>query len=407
MVPAAERALTVSELNGILKQLVDEAFSSVAVVGEISNTRSYASGHTYFSLKDDRSVIGCVLFADVARRLDCVPVDGLHVICRGRVDVYVPRGEYKLLVYGMEPLGQGALRQAFDRLKKKLEREGLFDRSRKKPIPPFVRRVGVVTSRDGAALRDILSVLSRRFAGVDVLLYPVRVQGDGAAAEIADAIAYLNACGEELDVLLVGRGGGSIEDLWAFNEEIVARAIAASRIPVVSCVGHEVDFTIADYVADVRAPTPSAAAEMVVGNRADVARRLADTVRRLSSGLRRTLELASRRLDAIRASRYFRNPASLFDEALRHVADLERRCSTTMLQRMDAARHRLDIAVQKLGTLSPEAVLARGYAVVRCAGSIIRDAAAVSPGDRIAVRVYRGTFDATVERSTEESHVTR
>jgi exodeoxyribonuclease VII large subunit len=399
-----DRALTVSELNGILKQLVDEAFRQVTVAGEISNVRTYTSGHTYFSLKDDRSVIGCVLFADVSRRIDCAPADGMHVICRGRVDVYIPRGEYKLLVHAMEPLGTGTLRQAFDRLKRRLEQEGLFDPARKKPIPQFVQRVGVVTSRDGAALRDILSVLSRRFSGVDVLLYPVRVQGDGAAAEIADAIAYLNRCGEPLDVLLVGRGGGSVEDLWAFNEEPVARAIAASRIPVVSCVGHEIDYTIADYVADVRAPTPSAAAEMIVGTRGDLSERLRAALHRMERGIRRTIDEAQRRLASVRSSRVFRSPAVLFDEKLRHVADLERRCHAGFRQGFTAVRHRVGLAVQQLGALSPEAVLSRGYAVVRSAGVIVRDAALVHPGDRVDVRLSRGAFGAVVEKRMEDGH---
>ncbi|MHB8835605.1 MAG: exodeoxyribonuclease VII large subunit, partial [Candidatus Methylomirabilia bacterium] len=254
---------TVSELNRAAGELLEEAFPRIWVEGEISNWKLYGSGHAYFSLKDDGGQIAAVLFRAAAKNFRFEPRDGLAVLAAGRVSLYGQRGQYQLIVDELEPRGKGALQLAFEQLKEKLQKEGLFDAQRKRPLPTLPRTVGVVTSPTGAVIRDIITVLGRRFANVRVLLNPVRVQGEGAGAEIAAAITELALRGD-VDVLIVGRGGGSMEDLWAFNEESVARAIAASTVPVISAVGHETDFTIADFVADLRAPTPSAAAELVV-----------------------------------------------------------------------------------------------------------------------------------------------
>src|SRR3989338_1364028 len=254
-----ERAvLTVSALTAQLRVVLEERFPAVWVEGEISNYRLYGSGHAYFTLKDADAQLRCALFRTRGRRIRFEPADGLHVMAFGSVEVYAQRGEYQLVVELLEPKGLGALQLAFEQLKARLEAEGLFDAGRKRALPRFPRKIGIVTSPSGAALRDILRVIGRRFGGLHIVIAGCRVQGDGAAAEIAQAIRDLDALGD-VDVVIVGRGGGSLEDLWAFNEEVVARAIAASTAPVVSAVGHEVDFTIADFVADLRAPTPPAA----------------------------------------------------------------------------------------------------------------------------------------------------
>src|SRR5579863_2502753 len=260
------RVWKVSELTECLADLLERAFRDLWIEGEVSNCRPAQSGHIYFTLKDAHSQIRCVCFRDQARGLKFRPEDGLHVTVRGSLGVYEPRGEYQIYVSHIEPVGLGALQLAFEQLKKKLQEEGLFDQARKRPLPVLPRCIGVVTSPTGAAIRDILRVLKRRFANVHIQLYPVKVQGEGAAAEIVTALRYFNSV-KFAQVLIVARGGGSLEDLWAFNEEVVVRAIAASEVPVITGIGHETDFTIADFVADLRAPTPSAAAEIVVRSR--------------------------------------------------------------------------------------------------------------------------------------------
>ncbi|MBI4678017.1 MAG: exodeoxyribonuclease VII large subunit, partial [Elusimicrobia bacterium] len=264
------RIYTVAELNSQVHDLLEGGFPEVWVEGEISGARTYPSGHTYFTLKDAESQISAVLFKGYGLSLKFEPKDGIKCLVRARVSTYVKRGDLQLIVFHMEPKEKGALQLAFEQLKERLAREGLFDPARKRPLPPFPSRIGIVTSLKGAAVRDMLSILKRRWEGLEIAVLPVKVQGDGAAAQISQAIADFNERLPDIDVLLVGRGGGSIEDLWAFNEEPVARAIAGSRIPVVSCVGHETDFTIADFVADVRAPTPSAAAELVAPDKGAV-----------------------------------------------------------------------------------------------------------------------------------------
>src|SRR5580700_1936395 len=281
----------VSELTDRISEILEAAFREVWVEGEVSNYHAAQSGHLYFTLKDTRSQIRCVCFRDQVRGLKFRPEDGLHVTVRGSVGVYELRGEYQIYVSYIEPVGLGALQLAFEQLKKKLEAEGLFDEARKKPLPVLPRCIGIVTSPTGAAVRDILRVLKRRFANVHVQIYPVKVQGDGAAAEVAAGLRHFNRA-KFADVVIVARGGGSLEDLWAFNEEIVARAIAASEVPVITGIGHETDFTIADFVADLRAPTPSAAAELVVHRKQDFVSELDDHARHLAQMMRLKLSEA-------------------------------------------------------------------------------------------------------------------
>src|SRR5580693_4844274 len=275
----------VSELTDRIRDLLESAFFDIWVEGEVSNFRAAQSGHLYFTLKDAHAQIRCICFRDQARGLKFRPEDGLHVTVRGSISVYDVRGEYQIYVTNIEPVGLGALQLAFEQLKKRLQEEGLFDAARKRPLPVLPRCIGVVTSPTGAAVRDILRVLKRRFANVHVQIYPVKVQGEGAAAEIAAGVRYFNRA-KFADVLIVGRGGGSLEDLWAFNEEAVARAISESAIPIITGIGHETDFTIADFVSDLRAPTPSAAAEIVVRSRDEFERHIAEHARRISQQMR-------------------------------------------------------------------------------------------------------------------------
>src|SRR3989441_1837634 len=278
---SAERTvLTVSELTSQLRAVVEERFPAVWVEGEISNFRLYGSGHAYFTLKDEGAQLRAVLFRNRARRLRFEPCDGQHVLAFGSLEIYAQRGEYQFVVELLEPKGLGALQRAFEQLKARLGAEGLFDTARKRELPRFPRKIGIVTSPSGAALRDMLRVIGRRFGELHIVIAPCRVQGEGAAAEIAQGLRELNGLGD-VDVIIVGRGGGSLEDLWAFNEEVVARAIAASKVPVVSAVGHEVDFTIADFVADLRAPTPSNAGDLVVSEKQAVVDALAQLRARL------------------------------------------------------------------------------------------------------------------------------
>src|SRR5579864_3842686 len=279
------RSLTVSELTARIRDLLAKNFVDVLVEGEVSNCREAQSGHIYFTLKDAKAQIKCVCFRNQAMRLKCRPGDGLKLIVRGSISVYEPRGEYQIYVEHIEPSGVGALQFAFEQLKKRLEAEGLFDEARKKPLPVMPRCIGVVTSPGGAAVRDIIRILRRRFSNLHLMVYPVRVQGDGAAEDIVAALKYFSRK-QLVDVILLARGGGSIEDLWAFNEEIVARAIVACTVPVVSGVGHEADFTIADFVADVRASTPSAAAEIVVRSRLEFQRHLLELEHKISQQMR-------------------------------------------------------------------------------------------------------------------------
>jgi len=375
---------------------VETNFVTVTVEGEISNFAAPASGHWYFTLKDSGSQLRGVMFRNQNRLVDSPPRDGMQVVCSGTVTVYVARGEMQLVVNSLTHGGQGQLQAAFEALKEKLAHEGLFAVDRKRPLPTFPQSVGIVTSATGAAIHDILNVLRRRAPDVHLLLKPVRVQGDGAAEDIAKAIEALNQFGG-LDVLIVGRGGGSLEDLWAFNEEVVARAIVGSRVPVISAVGHETDFTIADMVADLRAPTPSAAAELVAKNRQELEAHLDHLIIRLQSRLDQSLNLVAERLAGFegRLKRIARDFAGLPDD----VADLERRLSLAMSSKIRQYDDRLGMTAGRLHALSPLLQLDRGYVIAshEPGGAGLVSAADLEPGDHLWLRFSHGQACTRVE----------
>ena len=346
------KIFSVSELSSAIKGMLESKFPDVWVMGEVSNFRGAGSGHLYFTLKDAAAQLRAVCFRNQARYMKFKPADGLAVIARGRLSVYEARGEYQLVVDYLEPAGAGALQVAFEQLKKKLAAEGLFDASRKKPLPVLPRAVGLVTSPQGAAVRDIIRVLQRRFPNMDIYLYPVRVQGDGAAEEIAAGIEYFNRH-PMADVLIVGRGGGSLEDLWAFNEEIVARAIAASKIPIISAVGHETDFTIADFVADLRAPTPSAAAENVVHRKQDFIAELQNRSRHLAQALRLRVSETRERLSSLRHHREFQTLPARIAERGQRVDDSVASMGRALERKVSKSRQALLTTASKLMRFEP------------------------------------------------------
>lgn len=337
----------VSELNLRICDLLENEFRDLRVEGEVSNFRAAQSGHLYFTLKDEKSQIRCVCFRDQVRGLKFRPEDGLHVTVRGSVSVYEPRGEYQIHVSHIEPVGLGALQLASEQLKKTLAAEGLFDAERKKPLPALPRRIGIVSSPQGAAIRDILRVLRRRFPNLHVILYPVKVQGEGAAEEIVRAIRHFNRA-VLVDVMVVARGGGSFEDLWAFNEEIVVRAIAASEIPIITGIGHETDTTIADFAADVRAPTPSAAAEIVVHTRAEFEKHIADCSRQLVQRMRYLFLEKRHRLRDLAMHRAFRRPEDLVRRTRQRLDDMNAALGTGLRGRLDEGRQRMKMASARM-----------------------------------------------------------
>ncbi|MBI4636172.1 MAG: exodeoxyribonuclease VII large subunit, partial [Candidatus Rokubacteria bacterium] len=350
---SGDRAVvSVSELTAQLRALLEERFPAVWVEGEISNFRQYPSGHAYFTLKDESAQLRCVLFRARQRRIRFEPADGLHVLAFGSVEVYAARGEYQLVVELLEPRGLGALQLAFEQLKARLAEEGLFDAARKRPLPRFPRKIGIVTSPAGAAIRDMLRVIGRRFGELSIVIAPARVQGEGAAEEIAAGLRDLNAVGD-VDVIIVGRGGGSLEDLWAFNEEVVARAIAASKVPVISAVGHEVDVTIADFVADLRAPTPSAAAELVVREKQSVVESLAELRARLTRAIVRRLEGDRARLESLRHRRVLTDPARALRDVERRLDDARARLRHAAAAALRRARHRTELVTAGLRAAGP------------------------------------------------------
>jgi exodeoxyribonuclease VII large subunit len=436
------RVYTVSELTAAIKDQLEARFGGLWVSGEISNWRVVSSGHAYFTLKDDGAQLRAVLFRSRARRLRFDPADGLSVLAFGNLDLYAARGEYQLVCEALEPRGLGALQLAFEQLKARLAAEGLFDAARKRPLPVLPRRIGLITSPTGAAVRDFLRVITRRFAGIQVLVSPVHVQGELAVPEIVQALRDLNRLGD-LDVLVLARGGGSLEDLWAFNEEPVARAIAASKIPVISAVGHETDVTIADFVADLRAPTPSAAAELVVREKVhliaqlesfegrlhraarqrvarlaerlqDLARRrvLTDPARPLRDWQRRVDDLATRLSRAVRRrsaearERVSRAARALRPEVLRSSLRPTERLLGELRQRLEQSaraepkrrRHAIESLASRLDSLSPLAVLARGYAICTLeSGRTVRRAGEVGVGTPVWVRLAEGSLGCRVE----------
>ena len=377
-----------------MKYIIDSvpAFANIWIKGEISNFKLHFSGHIYMTLKDDGGVLRAVMFKGSAQKLAFVPENGMKVLARGRISVYERDGGYQLYVEEMQPDGLGALHLAFEQLKKRLEEEGLFDQKHKKPIPKFPNTVGVVTAATGAAVRDIINVISRRYPKAKVLLYPALVQGEGAAEDVSRGIAYFNE-NKCADVLIVGRGGGSIEDLWAFNEEITARAIFASEIPIVSAVGHEVDFTIADFVADLRAPTPSAAAELVVPSALEVKERVSVLVLRALNGMRGKLQ--SKRLMLARYK--LPSPEGKIADLRLDVDALLKRLVRAQEVSANVQRKRLEASVGKLQAMSPLAVLSRGYSIAQHNGKSVKSAAEVKSGDELHILLSDGNVDCVVK----------
>jgi exodeoxyribonuclease VII large subunit len=396
---AVERVLSVSELTDQIKGVLEGQFPAVWVSGEISNFSRPASGHCYLTLKDELAQIRAVMWRSAAGRVRFDLHDGLDVICFGSLDVYAPRGSYQLVIQRIEPKGLGALERALRLLRERLTAEGLFETARKRPLPRFPRRIAFVTSPTGAAIRDFLEVLRRRWRGVDVLVVPVRVQGDGAAAEIAAGIELVNRLAEKVDVLVVGRGGGSLEDLWAFNEEIVVRAIYASRIPVISAVGHEIDVTLADLVADVRALTPSEAAERVVPASDEITALLERQQQRLAGALRNRAAAARARLDALAARRVFRRPLERVRLLERQLDELQARAQRAIERRAEIASSLLGAKAGQLESLSPLAVLGRGYSLTTRLddGRLVRSASQLTVGDRLGTRLSDGAATSRVE----------
>jgi len=398
--PTEQRVLSVWELTSQIKDLLESSFPSVWVTGEVSNLARPRSGHVYLTLKDERAQLRAAIWRNTAARLRFDLHDGLEVVCRGHVDVYAPRGSYQLIVEQIEPKGIGALELALRQLREKLGREGLFEAARKRPLPAFVRRLAVVTSPTGAAIHDFLQVLARRWRGADVLIVPTRVQGEGAGEEIAAAIQTVKRLRVPPDCLVVTRGGGSLEDLWAFNEEVVVRAIFASQIPVVSAVGHEIDVTLSDLVADVRALTPSEAAELVAPDRDELMAGLRQYQKRLLAALRSRAKAARSRLDALARHHAFRRPFERLHHLSRRLDELEGRGSRAIRSHTARARQRLDAAAAQLESLSPLAVLGRGYSLTQRTddGRIIRNAAGLNAGELITTRFARGRTISRVEQ---------
>ncbi len=396
--PFRGQVFTVTAITLALKQMMEGVFRDVFVEGEVSNLRESANGHLYFDLKDREAILSAVMFKWDARKYSLELQDGVQVRVWGSLSVYGKAGRYQIVVKTVEALSKGNLYLEFERLKKKLEAEGLFAPEHKKEIPAYPQRIGVVTSPTGAAVRDILSVLKRRSPHLEIFIAPVLVQGDEAAPQIAQAIEDLNKFTPALDVLLVGRGGGSIEDLWAFNEEVVARAIYKSKIPVISCVGHEVDFTIADFVADLRAPTPSAAAELVVQNSQNTAEHIFALQKRMLQAVSLFYERFKNRFELAVNSRVLKNPQTLTQEKEQTLDDLTLRLENACNEKLTAFAHRFEVAHQKLNALGPQAVLKRGYSITRKQdGTIIRRVAQTAPGETIYVQVHDGMIHTEVK----------
>ena len=395
-----ERAvITVTELNEYIKSLLDgdAILKKIAVKGEISNFRPNSSGHLYFTLKDEGGAVRCVMFRALAQKLKFTPENGMKVIAVGGVSSFVRDGQYQLYLSALTPDGIGDLYAAFEQLKRRLGAEGLFDPARKKAIPRYPRLIAIVTSPTGAAIQDMLRILKKRYPIARVLVVPVKVQGAGAAEEIAGAITYLNTK-RYIDVIITGRGGGSIEDLWCFNEEGVARAIAASRIPVVSAVGHEPDVTISDFAADLRAATPSNAAELVTPDAAELTLRLEERRTALARTMLARFDSARKRLNDIAGKRVFASPLGYFDEKRMMLDYLSERFRTIAEKQLTVQNHRLANAAARLDAMSPLKVLGRGYAIaLDDSQTAVRSAETLHPGDRLCVRFAAGSAQCEVQ----------
>lgn len=400
--PPERVVYTVSRLNREVRMLLDAGLPALWLEGELSNFSSPASGHWYFSLKDRDAQIRCAMFRARNGGVGFRPKDGQHLMVRGRVSLYEPRGDYQMIVEVMEDAGEGALRREFERLKAKLSAEGLFEAAIKRPLPAMPRRIAVVTSPTGAAIRDILHILARRFPPAIVRIHPVPVQGAAAAEAIVQAIDEASRMGDS-DVLILARGGGSIEDLWSFNDERVARAIRRCAIPVVSGIGHEIDFTIADFAADVRAPTPSGAAEIVVPDRRELLAQLGAVSRRLDLAMERRLARAVERREQLAARLQRAHPGVRLRQQVQRLDELDLRLRGAWENRLSRLMHRLQLAQRSLDAISPLATLARGYAIVTGPdGVVVQNAARLKIGDEIEARLARGRLKARVTGTQPE-----
>ncbi len=387
----SEKVITVSEVTRGIRTFLEHNFSSISILGEISNVRKPGSGHIYLTLKDKNAQLQAVIFRNAVNRIKFELKDGLEVISTGSITVYEPRGQYQLIINKIEPKGIGSLQLAFQQLKEKLEKEGLFDRAHKKPIPFIPQKIGIVTSPTGAAIKDILNIIERRFANVEILIYPVKVQGEGAAEEIAEAIIALNNI-SDIDVIIAGRGGGSLEDLWAFNEEIVARSIYNSQIPIISAVGHEIDITIADLVADKRALTPSEAGELVVPRKDLLTEILEKLKTRHLQALSSKLRLSKDKLARIANSYAMRQPFDRLHRWQQKLDELSQRLNLNITHALNTEREKLSGIAGKLESLSPLNVLKRGYTITtRKDNSVsLRDIKDLNKGDQIKTILFKG-----------------
>lgn len=396
-------SISVSEVNKYIKEIIsrDLVLSNLWVKGEISNYKHHYSGHMYFTLKDERSLIKCVMFKSHAASIGFVPENGMKVIIKGYVSVFERDGQYQLYAEAMQPDGIGSLHVAFEQLKKRLQDEGLFEQARKRKLPLIPVSIGVVTSSTGSVIRDIINVLSRRYPNFNLKLYPVQVQGEAAAPQIAEAIRKLNEL-ECVDVIIAARGGGSLEELWAFNEEIVARSIFESKIPVISAVGHETDYTIADFVADVRAPTPSAAAELVVPEKSQIYSRLINMDRQMRNSFIKLIKEKRMRHEKLAASVAFRQPFNRVYQERMRLDVLNKYLGKTFKAQIERLRAKMANAAGRLDALSPLSVLARGYGIIKSEndGSIVKSVTDVRMGEKLEISVCDGIIDCIVERAT-------
>jgi exodeoxyribonuclease VII large subunit len=398
-----EKIYTVTEITKEIKGILEESFPTVWVEGEISNYTLHSSGHRYFSMKDENAQIRCTLWRFRGAGLSFEPEDGMKVIAFGNISVYERNGQYQLDVIELIPAGWGKLEIAFQRLKERLFQEGLFDEEHKKPIPEFPEAIGLVTSPTGAAIRDMIKIIHKRFPSVRIILNPVRVQGEGAAEEIAQAIQEFNEFAK-IDVMIVGRGGGSLEDLWAFNEERVARAIYDSKIPVISAVGHQIDFTISDFVADLRAPTPSAAAQMVVKDKEELLKETRSNAQKLISYQTSLTEYSKQRLKSAQQSYGFRRPLDLITQRSQRLDEFIRQLRDRIKNYFEFKKNDLSLREEKLQALSPLSVLKRGYSIARKLPEleIIKEAGWLKEEDRLEVKFFKGKVKTKVEQVDSE-----
>ena len=393
-----DKTVSVTELNSIIKSLLEgEPFlSDVFVRGEISNFKAHSSGHFYFSLKDEGGILKSVMFRSSAVNLPFLPENGMKVVAHGRISSYVRDGQYQLYADSMEPDGIGSLYVAFEQLKSKLSKEGLFDENRKKAIPKIPRRVGVITSPTGAAVRDIINVTGRRFPYAEIVIYPSLVQGPDAALSLCNGVQYFNEK-NNVDTIIIGRGGGSLEDLWAFNDEMLARTISASDIPIISAVGHETDFTICDFVSDMRAPTPSAAAEIAVPDMQELKRKINNIISRESSVLSLKIDSYRKRLSLIKNSRVLLSPMNMIDDKNLSVLELSKKLDNLIDLSISEKRHKLSAAVGQLNALNPLSIFSRGYsAIFDDTGSVVKSIKDVNVGETVDLKVSDGTIKANV-----------